>query len=371
MVEAKETDFSPGSQTDPNRTLDVAIVGYGPQVEYLHARLLSHTPGMRVKAIASQDPKLQAKAQRDFPSAAILPLADSIWEEPDKYDLVVLCPAVHVRSILVKKVLEAGLPVVVEPPMALDLAEIDELVQLSLNKQLLLTVPHIRLWDGDFLTVREINETGLLGPITRFESRMERAKPVNDFALWRDASNDQQAIAALFSLVGDLIYQAQAVFGNPTVVSAELDSRAPGAYADDDLIVSLTFAEGVRAQLWSSAIVRTPGPRFRLSGIYGTFEKWGLDPQKEALINGFAPSDREWGVEPRSLWGRVSTDLGGLHFEGLLETVAGRYGQFYPDVRDALNTQERVPVDPIDAYYVHLTLQAVARSIRSGKPVEL
>lgn len=371
MVEAKETDFSPGVQTDSARVLNAAIVGYGPAVEYLHARLISHTPGMRVQAIASQDPKLQAKAARDFPSAAILPIADAIWEEPDNYDLVVLCSAPHVRSILAKKILEAGLPVVVEPPMALDLAEIEELVQISLNKNLTLTVPHIRLWDGDFLTIREINETGLLGPITRFESRMERAKPVNDFALYRDAANDQQAISALFNLCGDLVYQAHALFGNPTVVSAELDARAPGAYADDDLIVSLTFAENVRAQLWSSAIVRTPGPRFRLSGIYGTFEKWGLDPQKEALVNGFSPADREWGVEPRSLWGRVSTDLGGLHFEGLLETVAGRYGQFYPDVRDAITTGERVPVDPLDAYYIQMILQAMLRSIRSGKPVEI
>lgn len=371
MVEAKETDFSPGTQSDSPRVLSVAIVGYGPAVEYLHARLISHTPGMCVQAIASQDPKLQAKAARDFPAAEILPLADAIWEEPDKYDLVVLSPAPHVRSVLARKVLEAGLPAVVEPPLALDPAEIEDLVQISMNKNLLLTVPHIRLLDGDFLTIKEINETGLLGPITRFESRMERAKPVNDFALFRDAPNEPQVMSALFNLCGDLIYQVHALFGNPSVISAELDARAPGAYADDDLIVSLTFAEGVRAQIWSSAIVRTPGPRFRLSGIYGTFEKWGLDPQKEALMNGFAPSDREWGVEPRSLWGRVSTDLGGLHFEGLLETVTGRYGQFYPDVRDAITTGERGPVEPLDAYYVQVILLAILRSIRTGKPVEL
>jgi len=69
---------------------------------------------------------------------------------------------------------------------------------------------------------------------------------------------------------------------------------SPGAAVDDDTFVALRFQQGVIAHLWMSVLARQPGPRFRVYGTRGTFEKWDLDPQEEALRTGMRPGDPGW-----------------------------------------------------------------------------
>jgi len=47
----------------------------------------------------------------------------------------------------------------------------------------------------------------------------------------------------------------------------------------------------VRAHLWMSVVARIPGPRLRISGLRGTYEKWGLDSQEDALRSGIRPGE--------------------------------------------------------------------------------
>lgn len=90
----------------------------------------------------------------------------------------------------------------------------------------------------------------------------------------------------------------------PQQVYAEMEQQRSGALVDDDTFVALTFAQGVHAHLWMSVIARRAGPRFRVSGLCGTYEKWGLDLQEDALRSGRRPGDPEWGKEP---------DVSGIH----------------------------------------------------------
>ena len=56
--------------------------------------------------------------------------------------------------------IEAGKHVVVEKPFTVTSAEADQLIDLAKQKGVLLTVYHNRRWDNDFLTVRNLLETG-------------------------------------------------------------------------------------------------------------------------------------------------------------------------------------------------------------------
>ena len=120
-----------------------------------------------------------------------------------------------------------------------------------------------------------------------------------------------------------------------------------------------------------SAVTRITGPRMRISGLRGTYEKWGLDPQEEALRTGMRPGDPEWGLEPREKWGILSTDVGGIHIDGPVEMLPGAYEQYYALLRDALITGGPPPVDPRDAVATLRVIEAAQQSAHNGTVLQL
>jgi len=140
---------------------------------------------------------------------------------------------------------------------------------------------------------------------------------------------------------------------------------------DDDTFVALRFANGVIAHLWMSSVTRTPGPRMRISGLRGTYEKWGLDPQEDALRMGMRPGDPEWGLEPPEKWGRLSTDIGGIHIDGPVEMLPGAYERYYALLRDALLSGGPPPVNPTDAVITLQVIQAAQQSARNSTVIQV
>jgi predicted dehydrogenase len=118
-------------------------------------------------------------------------------------------------------------------------------------------------------------------------------------------------------------------------------------------------------------VTRIAGQRMRLSGLRGTYEKWGLDPQEEALRIGKRPGDPDWGLEPQSQWGRLSTNLSaeGIHVDGPVETEPGAYEQYYAQVRDALIKGSPMPVDPSSVLDVIRIIEAAQISARESRLV--
>ncbi len=310
-------------------TLRVAIIGYGLAGAVFHAPLINSTPSMSVAAIVTGNPERQQRAQRDFPAAAIIYSADQLWQDPSRYDLVVV--ATPNRSH----------------------------VPLGLSA-LILTIR--QLLDADL---------DLLGPVTRFESRYERYRETPRHGAWRELPSEEEAGGLLFDLGSHLIDQALLLFGQPTQVYAEVEKRRPGALVDDDTFVALRFASGVHSHLWMSVVARIPGPRMRISGLRGTYEKWGVDPQEDALRTGMRPGDPDWGLEPREKWGRLSTDIGGIHIDGPVEMLPGAYEQFYALLRDALITGGPPPVDPTSAVATIRVIEAAQQSAGNGTVVQL
>jgi scyllo-inositol 2-dehydrogenase (NADP+) len=150
-----------------------------------------------------------------------------------------------------------------------------------------------------------------------------------------------------------------------------MSQRRPGAKVDDDSFVALRFANGVTAHLWMSQITRIAGQRMRLSGLRGAYEKWGIDPQEDALRSGKRPGDAAWGIESQSQWGRLSTDFNGVHFDGPIQTEPGAYEQYYAQVRDALTTGSPMPVDPTSVLNTIRVIEAAQSSAREKRLVLL
>lgn len=356
-----------------HQQIRVAILGYGLAGSVFHAPLVTATPGMHVAAIVTSNPERQHSARASNPDARIYAHADQLWQEAAEYDLAIIATANSTHVTLGIAAMQASLPVVIDKPMAATVADAERLIAVSKETGKLLTVFQNRRWDNDFLTVQKLLAADLLGPITRYESRFERYRAQPRQGVWRESADPADAGGQLYDLGSHLIDQALFLFGQPDYVYAEVERRRPGAQVDDDAFVALQFSSGIKAHLWMSQVARIAGARMRISGLRGTYEKWGLDPQEDMLKAGKRPGEPGWGIEPRELWGRLSTDLGedGLHIDGPIETVPGAYEHFYDQIYHALTGGGKLPVDPEQVIQTIRIIEAAQRSAREKITIRL
>jgi predicted dehydrogenase len=345
--------------------LRAAIIGYGHAGSVFHAPLIASTPGLCVAGIVTSSTERAALAASRYPNAVIVASADAIWENAHQYDLVVVATPNRTHVELGIAALRAGLPVVIDKPLAATVGDARHLIDAARRADRLLTVFHNARWSIPFLTVRQVIASGMLGPISSFEARLERYRPLPAPGAWRERGDACEAGGLLYDLGSHLIDQALQLFGKPTHVYAELERRRPGTQVDDDDFVSLRFGSGVRARLWMSYLARLPGPSVRVTGLSGTYLKMGPDLREDALRSGVRPGDSDWGFEASDRWGRLSTDLDGLHVDGTVESKRGGYDQFYRQLVSALEQGAPVPVDPEDAVATLRVIEAAQRSATS------
>ena len=347
---------------DRARPLRVGLLGYGLAGSVFHAPLIEATPDLELAAVVTRDPERRAKLRARHPRATALDDPDELHARASDLDLAVVATPNRSHVALARAALQAGLPVVVDKPIAPASAVARELAAEARTRGLLLTVFQNRRWDGDFLTLRRLLDEGTLGAVHRFESRFERWVPVPKVG-WRERAEPEEAGGVLFDLGAHLVDQALQLFGPVAAVYAELGARRPGAAVDDDAFVALRHASGVRSHLWMSKVAAQHGPRFRVLGDRAAFTKFGLDPQEPALAAGGVPGSPGWGEEPPELWGRLGVE--GATRE--VRSEAGCYQRFYAGVAAALRGDAPLPVDPQDAIAALEIIEAARRSAETGQ----
>jgi scyllo-inositol 2-dehydrogenase (NADP+) len=343
----------------------VGLIGYGMAGQVFHGPLVTATPGMTLTSVVTGDPERQALAMREYPGVQVLPKVDALWERAT--DLVVVATPNRFHAPLGLAALDAGVPVVIDKPMAATAEDGRRLMSAAEDRGLMLTVFHNRRWDGDFLTVRRLVSEDAVGPIVRFESRFDRWRPAVQEGRWREREDRAEAGGLLFDLGSHLIDQAVTLFGPPERVYAEVDRRRPGARIDDDTFVATAHAGGIRSHLWMTFLAAAPGPRMRLLGMRGTYEKHPPDGQEEALKSGLRPGHGEWGREPEDRWGRLTT---GDEVRSI-ETEPGAWPEFYLRVGEAVREGGPPPVPPGEAVAVLEVIEAAMQSAEDGEVIRL
>lgn len=339
----------------------VVLVGYGLGGAVFHAPVIAAVPGLRLAAIVTGNPARSAEARRDQPSAEILPDVDAVWNRASEFDVAVVAAANRAHVAVARGAIRAGLHVVVDKPLAATSADARALVEDARHADRILTVFQNRRWDGDFLTVRRILDEGLLGAPLRFESRIDRWRPAIRPG-WRESADPEDAGGILHDLGSHLIDQALVLFGPAAEVHGELDRRRPGAVVPDDVFVAITHESGVRSHIGISMLAALPGPRFRLLGTAGTYEKRGLDVQEAALRATRRVTRAGWGAEPPDAWGSLSDGA----TTRAVPTEPGNYPAFYEAVRQAIRTGGPPPVDPMDAVSALEVIDRVRRRALAG-----
>jgi predicted dehydrogenase len=335
--------------------IKVGLIGYGMASRVFHVPLIQSIPDFKLKKIVQRHDNT---ANQHLSSVEVVRETASLLQD-DEIELVVIATSNSSHFELARQSLLANKHVVVEKPFTTTSAQAQQLIDLARKSNKLISVHHNRRWDGDFQTVKKIVEGRLLGRLVEYESHFDRFRNTLRQGAWREEA--QAGSGILFDLGSHLLDQAQVLFGLPRMLTADIRIQREHAQADDNFELILHY-EDLKVTLKAGMLVREPSPRFMLQGTEGAFVKYGFDPQEEALKNGLLPSEPSWGKEPRQQWGKLNTQVGGLHLEGQVETVAGSYQAFYTNIADAIAGRAPLMVKPEEAkvtiHMIELALQS-------------
>ena len=108
----------PSAQPTPSTSLRVGLVGYGMAGRRIHAPLMVRA-GLTVAAVSTSNATRADEVRADLPEAEVVPDLETLLGV-DGVDLVVLASPSGVHAEQAERVIEAGVPLVVDKPLAVD-----------------------------------------------------------------------------------------------------------------------------------------------------------------------------------------------------------------------------------------------------------
>lgn len=340
--------------------INTALLSYGMSGLVFHAPLLNALSGFNLSTIVQ---RREPTALVRWPRVKIVKQLEEVWNDAS-IELVVINTPNETHYEYTRRTLEAGKHAVVEKPMTVTSREANDLIQLAKEKNKILTVFQNRRWDGDFLTVKKVLAEKLVGNVAEFEAHYDRFRNYIEPDTWKEKEGLGSGI--LYNLGSHMLDQAVVLFGMPLEVDARLGVQRPGGRVDDFYDIRLRY-ETFYAIVKSSYLVKEPGPRYILHGVDGSFVKYGLDPQEQALKDGRIPGDNDWGAEPKEQWGKLNNAEG----EKFIETTPGNYLAFYQNVYEAIREGKELDVKPEQARDVIRLIEACYESNRTRCSVKV
>lgn len=327
--------------------INVGIAGWGLAGRSFHAPFLTE-PFHIIAVVTSQNVEI---AQR-------LDTFEELIARGDIELIVIATPHfLHVEQAIAA--MQAGKHVVVEKPIAASPEEVFKLKEVSIATGVHCIPFQNRRWDGDFLTVKKLIEQYTLGRIFHFESRWNYFRPtIQD--RWKAKAENMGGV--FYDLAPHLIDQTLQLFGMPQSVYAHIGIHHPDREVDDYFRLHLIYDTGMTVLLEVDTFNAIEYPRFHIRGRWGTYEKYGVDPQEALLRDGANPAHIEdWGVEDEALWGKIvgSTPRDEKRIQ-IIPTERGDYGRFYGTVYETLTEGSPPPVT-LDKVYQQLILMDAAQ----------
>lgn len=347
--------------------ISVVLVGFGLGGRVFHGPLLAATPGLSLDGVVTADPRRQEQAKSHYPQAAIYATADAAWDAG--HQLAVISTANVTHKPYAAAALRAGLHVVLDKPLVPTVADLLELDELAGRRGLLLIPFQNRRWDSDFLTVGAVVQSGALGTVHRFESRIQRMRPALS-GVWRESPRPEDMGGALWDLGPHVIDQAIQLLGPVGSVYTSSNAVRDPSGADDDDVVLLRHTCGAVSVLTVSLIAAFGEPRFTVLGTRGGLRIDAADSQERELVSGKRPAPgMPWGVEP-------PTSAGELRSVDSTEPVSvplrpGAWPSFYTGVERAVSGRGEPPVTLDDGIADMRVIEAAKRSAQTGHAVSL
>jgi predicted dehydrogenase len=300
------------------------------------------------------DSALELGIARERAYGSFEDMAESEAKRPDGIEAVAIVTPNYMHAAPARLFLEAGIHVICDKPLALNVAEARELVALTKKTGRIFAVTHNYTGYPMVRQARAMVAVGELGDVRVVQVEYAQdwlseatEKTGNKQASWRVDPKRAGAGGALGDIGSHAHNLACFVGGQPVdSLLAELTTFVEGRKLDDNDHVLLRFKGGARGMLWASQVA--PGNENGLKlRVFGS--KGGLTwKQEDPNYLWFAP----FGEPPRLITrgGAGSTGVAGRltrvpagHPEGYLEGFANIYTEVARAVRAARDSAKPAP----------------------------
>jgi scyllo-inositol 2-dehydrogenase (NADP+) len=271
--------------------IQTGLLAYGMSGKVFQAPFLTTHPGFTFRALVERTRK---EAHARYPDAISYNSVAELLADP-AIELVVVNTPNDTHADLTRQALRAGKHVLLEKPVATSVAELDELWALARQCGKHLLAYQNRRWDSDFQAVRDVVNSGQLGPLIEAHFRFDRYKPALHFKKFKEEPVPGSGL--LYDLGPHLLDQVISLWGRPERSRKTIGRYRPGSQVDDYFTYHLEYAGGLNVFVTSGLLIAAPLPSFVLHGTQGSFVKTRSDVQEAQLLQEMSPLAPEYGQD--------------------------------------------------------------------------
>lgn len=250
----------------------LAIIGFGGMGGWHCENVTEKIDGLTVKGV--YDVREEAREKAAAKGLVAYQTLEELLADPE-VDLVTVATPNNFHRELVIKVLEAGKNVISEKPVALNAAELSDMIDAAKRTGKLFSIHQNRRWDKDYVTVKKILESGVIGKPYFIESRVQGSR--GSMHGWRGYKVNGGGMLLDWGV--HLIDQMMNLFDCPvTAVDGHL-AKVFSDEVDDNIKIMLRFENGVSTILEMSTNCFITHPRWHVSCTDGTavIEDWSVN----------------------------------------------------------------------------------------------
>lgn len=286
-----------------------------------HAPFLHAHPGFKLKAITERSKK--AAAER-YPEVISYSSIDDLLAD-DEIELVIVNTPNNTHYNLATLALKAGKHVLIEKPAADSAMETKALFDLGRAQSRQVLIYQNRRWDSDFLSVKQVIDSGKLGKLIEVTFRFDRYKAELSSKAFKEIAG-AGANGVVYDLGPHLLDQVISQFGKPLHFNKIKAANRAGSQVDDYFFFQLSYPDHLNVLVASSLLTAQPMPAFVLHGTKGTYIKDRVDVQETQLDQNMVPTDLNYGKEAPGVEGKLTTV--GTDGKKNMETVPSLKGDY-------------------------------------------
>ena len=334
------------------------VIGLGRIGWSHHAQIHQQHPGFELAAVCDREPErvdeaVEASGCKGYHSvAAMLRNAD--------VELVVVATPSKFHEPMAVRALEVGKHTLVEKPAALRVAGIDKMIRAAKKAGVLLTMHHNYRLNPEYLTVREIIDSGTLGQVFRIKRTANGFSRRNDWQVLRKYGGGMTGNWGVH-----LVDQGLQLLGAPVkqVWGSVHHIFNPGD-AEDDIKAIIEGRNGMVIDVDMTSVDASQRPSWIVCGDRGTLWIQGdqlhlkyvhprrvpkLEPIDTPLALG-----RRYGVQPKPdklTWKEETREI----------KPRKRYGSYYDNLYQAVRQGKPLLVTPQSARQVYDVLDRIKK----------
>lgn len=330
----------------PKSEIKVALVGYGGAFNMgkHHTASLEATGRMRTVAVCDVDPARLEMAKEELgPHVEVFPECTQLLKW-GKFDLAIVILPHCLHAPVAIKCLKAGKHVITEKPMCVTVKEATAMIDAARQNGMMLSVFHNRRWDGDFLALRQIIESGLIGKVFQVEIFAGGWSAPRGW--WRD---DKAICGGLaYDWGAHFIYWLLQIVPAPiTDVTGFVRKLVWHEMTNEDQVQAIIrFSDGTVADFQQSQIARVGKPRWRILGDRG-------------------------GILAQNDYWQVNTEVNGLPTEMKVPFLPGEHQKYYENIAAHILDGAKLIVTAEDARRVIGVVEYAGRSAAAGKALKI